>query len=185
MSEVVEQEVLQEEMQEQFEFDGFSIEDDRKAEYAFKRMQETQAEVDAFRAYYAEQIDGMQKRADAIKEFYMGHLQRYFSHVPHKKTNTQESYKCPSFTMTLKAQNPEYKRDAEKVLEWCGKSDDTKAFVKNKPVLDWEGLKKRVVVVGSECFMDDTGEKIPGVEVVEREPKFEVKPVKKTEEKEG
>ena len=169
MSEVVElNEII-----EQYEDDGYSIKDDRGAEYALKRIKETQAEVDAFRAYYDEQIAKMQSRADGVRNFYEGHLERYFNKVPHKVTKTTESYELPSAKLVWKQQAPEYVRDEEKVLEWL-KANDGGEFVKVKESLDWAGLKKMVEVSGSEVVLADTGEVVPGISVQYREPKFDV-----------
>ena len=84
------------EMMEEFENDGFSIDDDRGAEYALKRIRETQEEVDTFRKYYEDSITKMQNRADGIRAFYEAHLEKYFEKVPHKATKTQESYELLS-----------------------------------------------------------------------------------------
>lgn len=158
---------------EEYEDNGFSICDDRGAEYALRRIRETQAEVDKFKEYYDEQIRKMQERADGIKGFYTKHLYHYFETVPHKATKTQESYELPSAKLVWKQQNPEYVRDDEKVIDWLKKSDCAE-FVKIKESLDWAGLKKQVVVSNGECVMADTGEVVPGIEVVEREPKFDI-----------
>ena len=167
MSEVVE-------LVEQYEDDGFSIKDDRGAEYALKRIRETQAEVDKFRAYYDEQIAKMQERADGISAFYTAHLQRYFSHVPHKTTKTTESYELPSAKLVWKQQAPEYVRDEEKIINWLKESTNSDEFIKVKESLDWAGLKKIVEVSGNDCIVSDTGEIVPGIRVEYREPKFDV-----------
>jgi len=158
---------------EQYEDEGFSIKDDRGAEYALKRIRETQAEVDVFRVYYDEQIRRMQERADGIRSFYTGHLERYFNGVPHKSTKTTESYELPSAKLVLKQQAPEFVRDEDKILEWLKQSGETQ-FIKVKETPNWAELKKNVDVSGCDCIYKDTGEIVPGVEVVPREPKFDV-----------
>ena len=169
MSEVVELN----EFDEQYEDDGYSIKDDRGAEYALKRIKNAQAEVDKFRAYYDEQIANMQKRADAISAFYMAHLQRYFDRVPHKSTKTTETYELPTAKLVWKQQAPEFVRDEGKVIEWLKKNDGGN-FIKVKESLDWAGLKKVVQVSGNDCIVPDTGEVVPGISVEHREPKFDV-----------
>ena len=169
MSEVIELN----EMIEQYEEDGYSIKDDRGAEYALKRIRDTQAEVDKFRAYYDEQIAKMQERADGISAFYTGHLQRYFNKVPHKVTKTSESYELPTAKLVWKEQAPSFVRDEEKVLEWLKKNDGAE-YIKVKESLDWAGLKKIVETSGNDCIVADTGEVVPGIKVEYREPKFDV-----------
>ena len=168
MSEVVEKMDF-----EEFEDEGYSIKDDRGAEYALKRIKNTQDEVDKFRAYYDEQIQKMQERADGIAGFYLAHLERYFNQVPHKTTKTMESYELPSAKLVLKQQSPEFVRDDNAVLEWCH-SQGNEEFIKVKESLDWAGLKKMVDVSGDKVVVGGTGEVVPGIEVVQREPKFSV-----------
>ena len=160
-------------MIEQYEDEGFSINGDRGAEYALKRIRETQDEVDKFRAYYDEQIAKMQERADGIRAFYLAHLERYFNSVPHKTTKTQETYELPSAKLVLKKQAPEYVREDDKVILFLHDTDNEQ-FIKVKESLDWAELKKSVDVIGEECFLKETGEAVPGISVVEREPKFDV-----------
>ena len=157
----------------EYENDGFSIKDDRDAEYALKRIRETQEEVDKFRKYYDEQIQRMQERADGVREYYMYHLHAYFDGVPHKTTKTQESYELPSAKLIFKQQNPEFVRDDDAVMKWLKESGETQ-FVKTKESLDWAELKKRVEVSGIGCIDKETGEIIPGISVQYREPKFDV-----------
>lgn len=161
------------EMIEQYEDDGFSIKDDRGAEYAIKRIKETQAEVEKFREYYDEQIRKMQERADGIRQFYLAHLNRYFDGVPHKVTKTQESYELPSAKLVWKQQSPEYVREEDAIIKFL-KENDYPDFIKTKESVDWSGLKKSVDVIGESCFLKETGECVPGVTVVYREPKFDV-----------
>ena len=156
-----------------FEADGYSIEDDHDAEYAIKRIRESQEEVDKFREYYAEQIRRMQERADGIRGFYAGHLERYFEKVPHKETKTTESYELPSAKLVRRAQAPEFVRDDDKIVEWLKGNGETQ-FIKVKESPNWAELKKSVEVFDGQCFMKDTGELVPGVSVVEREAKFDV-----------
>ena len=166
MSEVIE-------LVDEFEDKEFQIRNDRDAEYALKRIRETQAEVDKFREYYDEQIRKMQERADGIRGYYTAHLHAYFDNVPHKVSKTQESYELPSAKLVFKQQNPEYVRDEDVVLEWLKKAGETQ-FVRTKEILDWAELKKKIEVSGNDCIVKDTGEVVPGISVQYREPKFDV-----------
>ena len=171
MSEIVNEVVN--EVVEQYEDEGFSITDDRGAEYALKRIRETQAEVDKFRKHYDESIRKMQERADGIREYYLGHLERYFDGVPHKSTKTTESYELPSAKLVRKVQAPEFVRDDDKIVDWLKSNGDTQ-FIKVKESANWAELKKSVEVFDGSCYFKETGELVPGIEVVEREPKFDV-----------
>ena len=72
----------------------------------------------------------------------------------------------------LKKQAPEFIRDDEKVIAWL-KDNNGGEYVKTKETLDWAALKKSTTVMG-ENIVNEDGEIIPGVEVVEREDKFTV-----------
>lgn len=161
------------EMIEQYEDDGFSINDDRGAEYALKRIRETQAEVDKFKDYYAESIAKMQERADGIRAFYEAHLERYFGKVPHKTSKTQESYELPSGKLIRKQQAPEFVREEDKLLGFLHENGLT-GYIKVKENVDWAEMKKVCTVVGEDVCLNFTGEVVPGVKAVAREPKFDV-----------
>ena len=156
-----------------YEEDGFSIKDDRSAEYALKRIRETQEEVEKFREYYDAQIRKMQERADGIKGFYMGHLQKYFNGVPHKTTKTQESYDLPSARLVFKQQKPEFVRDEDLMLKFIHENELV-GYLKVKESVDWAEMKKACEVIGEDVYLKFTGEIIPGVKAVAREPKFDV-----------
>jgi phage host-nuclease inhibitor protein Gam len=97
-------------------------------------------------------------------------LADYFESVPHKQTKTQESYTLPGGKLILKTQNPEYKRDDKTVIEWL-KQNNGGEFIKVTESLAWADLKAKTAVLNGKLFSED-GEEIPGVEIIEREPKF-------------
>ena len=72
----------------------------------------------------------------------------------------------------MKVQNPEYKRDDKTVIEWL-KNNNFPQYIKVKEELAWADLKANTAVLDGKLFSED-GEEIPGVEVVNREPKFVV-----------
>lgn len=127
-----------------------------------------------------ELIDFYKARIKAVEEdaaFKLANIDRalyaFFQTVPHKKTKTQESYQHPLGKLVLKTQAPEFKRDDKTVIAWLKKSPDTVRYIKTKEELDWSSLKADTTVLGNQIVNTD-GEVIPGVEVVEREPKFAV-----------
>ena len=111
---------------------------------------------------------------EAATDFNTMNLERmlsdYFATVPHKVTKTQESYSMPEGKLVMKKQNPEYKRDDAKVIAWL-KANKPGQFVKVKEELDWAGFKATVGVFEG-CVVDENGEIVPGIEVVDREEKF-------------
>lgn len=143
-----------------------------EAKWQFEQRKRIIADRDELIAYYEEQIAKV--KADA--EYKIGFIDRalfaFFQTVEHKKTKTQESWSIPAGKLVLKKQAPEYKRDDKAVIEWL-KNNNASQFVKVEEKLDWAGLKSETTVVGNTIVNQD-GEIIPGVEVIEREPKFSV-----------
>ena len=143
---------------------------DIEAGWQLKQRKAIIEDRDELIAFYEERIKAVKEDAAFKIENIDRSLQAFFMTVPHKKTKTQEYYQHPLGKLMLKKQNPEYKRDEKTVIEWL-KANGGESFVKTVESLDWAGLKSETTVVGNGIVNSD-GEIIPGVEVVEREPKF-------------
>ena len=161
-------------MSEFNEYDGFVIDTDKKAEWALSKIREKRAERDRFVEWYNAKIKEITEQTDFETMNFERMLADYFgmTEKAHKHTKTQESYSLPSGKLILKKQNPEYKRDDKAVIAWL-KENSGGQFIKVKEELDWAGLKGATAVIGDKIATED-GEFIPGVEVIEREPKFVV-----------
>ncbi|MFS0904160.1 host-nuclease inhibitor Gam family protein [Priestia aryabhattai] len=72
--------------------------------------------------------------------------------------------------VSLKSQQPQFKKDEEVLLEYA----KANGFVKVKEEIDWDSLKKKCMV-GEGGLIDKNGEFVPGVEVIQREDKFVIK----------
>ena len=150
--------------------DEFIIDTDAKAEWALKKIAEARSDRDAWVKWYEEKIEQIKAQTDFDTLNLERMLADYFATVPHKKTKTQESYTLPGGKLILKVQNPEYKRDDKKVIEWL-KQNNGGQYIKVKEELAWADLKANAAVLNGKLFSED-GEEIPGVEIVDREPKF-------------
>ena len=151
---------------------GFVIDTDQKAKWALDKIKEARADRDYWVAWYEQKIVEIKAQTDANTANLEGMLSAYFDTVPHKKTKTQESYTLPGGKLILKTQNPEYKRDDKAVIEWL-KANGQERFVKIEEKLDWAGLKAETAAFKGRIITED-GEIIPGIEVIDREPKFVV-----------
>ena len=173
----------------------FVIDNDEKAEWAIKKIAEERAEAsriisvcqDAIRRYN----DTIKKTEDGLesKTGYLTHqLRLYMNSVKAKESKTQKTYKLPSGTLKVKYQKPEYKRDEDKLVEFLEKNNYT-SFIKTESKPEWGEFKKiinikRDPIVDEESgelidytpyyVVDSTGKVVDGVEVIEREPTFEV-----------
>lgn len=159
---------------------SFIIDTDEKAEWAIKKIAEERAETqriisvcqDAIRRYN----DTIKKTEDALesKTGYLIHqLRLYMETVKVKETKTQKTYKLPSGTLKFKQLSPEYKRDEEKLTAYLMQNNYTD-YIQTVLKPKWADLKKNVVTKDGKAIIADTGEVIEGVEVIEREPVFEV-----------
>jgi phage host-nuclease inhibitor protein Gam len=152
--------------------EDFVIDTDEKALWALKKIKNARDDRDMWVEWYQQKIREITEQTDFATENLETMLAAYFETVPHKKTKTQETYSLPGGKLILKTQNPEYKRDDKTVIEWL-KANGQDQFVKVEEKLDWAGLKAATAAFEGQIMTED-GEIIPGVEVVEREPKFVV-----------
>ena len=143
-----------------------------EAKWQFEQRRKIIEDRDELISYYEDQIAKVKADADYKIGFIDRALFAFFQTVEHKKTKTQESWSIPSGKLILKKQAPEFKRDEKTVIDWLKQNGGTD-YVKTVESLDWANLKKDTTVVGSTIVNND-GEIIPGVEVIEREDKFVV-----------
>lgn len=162
------------------ESEGFIIDTDQRAEWALTKIKEHRAEAERMAAVCDAEIERYTQikqnatdKAAKDSAYLESLLFAYFGTVPHKATKTQETYKLPSGTLKQKARAPEYVRDNAKIIEWL-KAQELKDYIEEKPSLKWDELKKGIAASGEEAVFAETGEVIPGVKVVERDPVFMV-----------
>lgn len=154
------------------EDDRFVIDTDAKAAWAMGKIKEAREQRDRFVEWYKTKIKDIEEQTDFDTMRYEAMLAEYFATVPHKVTKTQESYSLPGGKLVVKKQAPEYKRDDAVVIGWLKASGNTQ-YIKTQEALDWASLKANVGVFNGTC-VDENGEIIPGIEVVERDDKFVV-----------
>ena len=151
---------------------GFQVDDDQKAEWCIRKIQEAKKEMMDWIDFYVAQTDKVKDKCERRIQFFEYKLMQYFGSVPHKQTKTQESYQLPSGKLVLKKQTPDFERDDELILAWL-KANDENQYVKTKETVDWSELKKTLTIVG-EQVAGETGEIIPGIIVTERPDVFKV-----------
>lgn len=153
---------------------AFLIDDDSKADWALRKIAEAQADTAKWADYYANQAAKIKAQNDQTVAYFTSALEQYFDMVPHRTTKTQESYGLPSGKLVRKAQQPTYERDADALLTWA-KSSFPEA-VKVKEEASWEAIKKRITAVNGagQAIDRETGELIPGVKIIQRDPVFRV-----------
>ena len=173
-----------EESEEVEEKERWTIIYDDAAEWAVTRIIEETAEINRLIMIcksqmrpYEQKIEKYQKRQKDKESYLKSLLRAYFATVPHKKTKTGESYELPSAKLVLKSKEPEHVFDDVKLVEYL-KSNGFMDFVKQTEKPKWGEFKKTIKVMELEGILqaiDQDGNVIDCIEVVERDPVFEVK----------
>ena len=154
----------------------WEITDDGSAEWAMEQIRKAELEQEKWKKFYADQFAKVEKSTNDTIAYFTGKLQQYFGGVPHHKTKTTESYELPSGKLVLKIQQPEYKRDDEKLMAWAAESGkDELIKTVTKQTFDWAAAKKEMTayeVLDGHPVDPFSGEIIEGLTIEEREPKF-------------
>lgn len=166
----------------------FIVNDLDSASEASRRIayfQEKMAEIDSI---IEKQIAPILQKIEKIKEWgkfakeeheekirdYSYNLEVYMREEIEKQLangkKPKKTIKLPYGKMSLKTQQPEYQKDNDLLLEYAKSS----GYVRIKKETDWAELKKKCMVLGGK-LVDPDGEIVPGVVVVERGDKFELK----------
>ena len=168
----------EEELEEREELEEVACFDDDSAEYLLRRIREANAQYERMESWYDMQLKKCAEIRDRTVAWAERGLRYYLEVNPAaKKTKTQLSYELPGGKLVLKAQQPEYERDEEKLVAWL-KKNDLGGMVKVKETANWAELKKTLKADG-DCMVTTDGEVVPGIKVIEREPKFTATPTDK------
>ena len=171
---------------EEITTEKWKIEDDDSAEWLIEKTADELVEVNRLKFSIENKIKILQERLDRVKKEEEGIKQRrdsylieYFERVDDKqkkKTKTMEKYRLPSGEIIKKYQNPDYKRDETKLVNWL-KNNKLTDYVEVIENPKWGELKKGTITKGNQVILEETGEIIEGVEAIQRPPKLEFKEV--------
>lgn len=157
---------------EQEERAGFVIDNDQKADWAVRRIAELEDDTQRWKDYYKAQSERVAQSNQQSIDYFTALLESYFETVPHKATKTSEKYKLPSGVLVRKAQAPEYERDDAQIIAWC--AENAPSCVEDVPKLKWTALKGLITENNGQAVEELTGEVIPGIKIIPREPVFAV-----------
>lgn len=168
------------------EMERWKVRNDDEAEWIIEKINEELIEKARFKMSLANKIKDLQGKLRKLEdeekaaiENRNSYLLEYFETIDEKfkkKTKTMEKYRLPSGEIVKKFPTPEYRRDDEKLLAWI-KTFEPLEFIEIKEVPKWGELKKITKIVGGKVIIEDTGEIVEGVELVERPPVIEFKEV--------
>lgn len=164
----------------------FVVDDDGKADWCIRKMQEADAEVARWEEHFAHQLERIRGNAERKRDWFRHQLMVYFQSVPHKATKTQSSYQLPSGKLVLKFPGPKYDAKDAAFIDWL-KGNGYGEYVEVKESAKWGDFKKTLpkgedgnlrtvgMLDGTLALVTEDGEIIPGVTVTPQEPEFEVK----------
>lgn len=165
--------------QEQWE-----ISNDSEAEWLIDKVNEDLIEINRFELSLTNKIEILKEKLDKVKKEKENkiarrdsYLLRYFEEIPDelkKKSKTMEKYRLPSGEIIKKYPAPEFKRDNEALVKWL-KENKMNNYIEVKESAKWADLKKATKTIGSSVILEETGEIIEGIEVIERAPTLEFK----------
>lgn len=170
---------------EKYENERFSVNDDKAANWAIKKIKEKVAEADRLKAIIAAEREELAAKEQAINErldnetkYLKSLLFTYFGTVAHKETKTQESYKLLDGNLIFKKPSQKLVPDKEKLLAYL-KANNMPEFVKVKEEVDWASYKKECEISDGKAVNVQTGDILPDdIVTVEEDPgSFDVKVV--------
>lgn len=174
--EAVNQEVIEE------EYEVLDLETAAEAQRRISYFRDRQKEIDSI---VEKQLEPFLKKIELIKawgeeakqefidsENYYTHRLEFFlreevNQQLAKGKKPKKTIKLPYGSIKLAKQQPEYQKDEEQLTAYAKEN----GFVKTKESTDWAEIKKRCSVLGDK-LIDENGEVVPGVLVVERDDKF-------------
>lgn len=172
---VIDDDELQAENETTEENQRFVIDDDKKADWAIRKIKESQDEYARIEALAKSQIEEIKQslekakqKADQSTDYLSALLSNYFESVPHRKTKTQEKYQLLSGALIRKKGHIQYEVNEEQFLAWLKTSPALKArYVKVTESPRWGDFKsdyKYSLCSGNgHLYSSETGEIIPGV----------------------
>ena len=166
------------------ELKRWKVTNDKEAEWVIEKAEAKLVEVRRFRMAIENKIMDLKDKLERLDneeqstiEWRNSFLLEYFESVDDKfkkKTKTLEKYRLPSGEIVKKFPAPEYKRNEVKLLEWV-KGNKLDGFIEVKETVKWAELKKGTIQVGNNVVLEETGEVVEGVELIERPPVIEFK----------
>ena len=157
------------------------IETDMQAEWALKKIAAAKAEAKRMEdlckeeiRFYEEQAKTAIRNCDFETAPLLNKLREYFATVQPKEGKTQFSYRLPSGSLVLKKARKKLSyTDESLLLDWarCQAPD----CIRVQESIKKDDLKARIDFSGDFPVFTDTGEIVPGMELINEPETFEVK----------
>jgi len=176
--------VIDEMEEELIGYEEVPVFDDISAEMVLRRLRTAEDQYESMKAWYDAQISKLKDIRDKTRTWAENCLRPYMDMVP-TTGKKRRTYEMRGGTLTLAAQDPEYKPVDDELVPWLKKNGLTD-FIKVTEEAKWGDLKdtlkdekKKVRTMtdgdGVTHVVTEDGEIVPGVTVVERDDKFSIK----------
>jgi len=165
---------------------GFTVHDDKTADWAGRAIKRAAAERDRLLLLVAEErsdLAAQEKliigRYEAETAWLLQSLRSYMGCIADdakKETKTQRSYRLLNCTLVEKKPSVELVRDEAALVNWA-KSTGRVGLIKTKEAIAWADLKAQLIpdAVSGVCVLADTGEVVDGATAQITEGGFSVK----------
>jgi hypothetical protein len=161
----------------------FVIDNDQKADWALRKIQEERAELERLGELATAQKAEIDARLSAAKErceretgSLLELLSAYFDTVPHRKTKTQEQYRLLSGSLVRKLGGVDYQKDEDAMVGWM-RANGYEDMVATTYKPRWAGFK-RLITGDPETgvvTVTETGEVVEGIKATRAPDKFDIK----------
>lgn len=185
LEQVLESIIKEEEQEVQQQFSVIDLESaaeaSRRISYFNERMNEINAIVENQIATFLAKVEKIKQWGVEAKAEYVEKVEQYSQMLEmfmrEEIAKQEEAGKKPKKTISLpygkialKKQQPEFQKDDEQLFNYAKMA----GLVRVKEETDWATIKKNCSVINGK-LVDEDGVSIPGVEVIERPDKFEMK----------
>ena len=174
--------ILKQELTGDIEQDKYAIDSDSVANYFCKLVKQNEEEIKKINEYVDNELEQIRIRYDNYRNEQINSLEKeniYYKNMLEVYTHKQlegkkkKSIKLPYGTLQIRKQQPEITYDKE-ALEWLEQNKPEYINITQTKKIDKNKIKK-------DCFISDSNVlyideiKVPGVSIIERPDKFEVK----------
>lgn len=164
----------------EFEYEGFVIDNDNKAEWALRKIKEAEEEhdrivnlINAQRTILNDKECELDDKLEHETSYLKHLLEQYMGTVKCKETKTQKSYQLLSGKLVHKLGGIEYKKDEDALLEWV--KNNRPLLVKVKDSVDWAELKKELITAEDGTVITQDGEIIECITAEQKPDSFGIK----------
>ena len=139
----------------------------KNKELAKSQIEKIQEEIDEIEHWLEKENEKIQNNIDFMKSKLKNYAYDLKDDNPDLKTHN-----LPFGALKFRKRRPKWNYDDDKLLEFA--ENNFKEAVKVKKKVNKRKLKKKADVVGNKAVIEDTGEVIDGIKVVQRPEKFKV-----------